>query len=269
MKLRYLLCLGLTLAVALLMQADSGARGQEERPPEKKKEVAGKELVIEGELTDQDDKDKIRTGSYCKIYPFKMVKGKSYQIDMKSKDVDSYLRLENDQGEQVAKDDDSGGFPDARIKYTAPDGGEYKIIATTFLGGTGKFTLTAKNLAGEKDIVAEGKRIELKLKDGNGSVKSSIGATDPKFKNKLAKAILVDFKEGKTYQIDHMSGAFDAYLYLLDSNGKVLAEDDDGGEGFNSRIVVTDAKAGRYLLIATSLFGNLTGEFTLTVTEKE
>ena len=267
MKLRCMWLLSLAVVTALLLQGNLGIGGQEERPPEKKKEVAGKELVIEGELTDQDDKDKVRTGSYCKIYPFKMVKGKSYQIDMKSKDVDSYLRLENSQGEQVAKDDDSGGFPDARIKYTAPDGGEYKIIATTFLGGTGKFTLTAKDVAGSSGL--EGKRIELKLKDGTGSIKSSIGETDTKFKNKLHKAIQVEFKEGKTYQIDHMSKAFDAYLYLLDSNGKIVAEDDDGGDGFNSRIAVQDAKAGRYLLIATSLSGIQTGEFTLTVSEKE
>src|SRR5437016_2649977 len=88
-------------------------------------------LLIKGELTDQDSKDKVRTTSYCKTYEFKMEEGKTYRIDMTSLEIDPFLRLENENGGQVAFDDDSGGGPrglDARIIYKAPKAGTYKII---------------------------------------------------------------------------------------------------------------------------------------------
>ncbi len=66
-----------------------------------------------------------------------------------------------------------------------------------------------------------------------------------------------------------MSRNFDAYLYLQGPDGKVLAEDDDGGEGLNSRIIHRAAKTGEYRIVATSLNGQGTGQFTFTVQEKK
>jgi peroxiredoxin len=107
-----------------------------------------KELKVSGELTKDDPFDKVRKNSHCKTYKFKMMKDMTYQIDMKSKKVDSYLRLEDSAGKQLAEDDDSGGFPDARIIFKAPKDDTYVIICTTFgcttfgQAETGEFTLT-------------------------------------------------------------------------------------------------------------------------------
>jgi hypothetical protein len=76
-----------------------------------------------------------------------MIEGKTYQIDMTSAAFDSYLRLENFAGQEVAADDDSGGFPHARIVYRAPKTEDYTIIATTFGGGsTGKYRVMVKEV---------------------------------------------------------------------------------------------------------------------------
>jgi hypothetical protein len=128
------------LAVTV-MQAD--LHGGEKKDKEKKLE----DIVVNDMLTNGDPRDKARGQCFCKTYTFKMTEGKSYQLDMKSKDVDSYLRLEDPQGNQVAADDDSGGFPDARIIYRAPKTGDYTIVCTTFAADTtGKFTLIVKHL---------------------------------------------------------------------------------------------------------------------------
>lgn len=120
----------------------------DKKDPDKKPEPA-KEVIVKDQLINADLKDKVRTGSYCKTYTYKMIEGRNYQIDMKSTDFDSYLRLENPEGVQVAFDDDSGGFPDARIIYRAPKTGDYTIICTTFgAGSTGKYTLIVKDLTG-------------------------------------------------------------------------------------------------------------------------
>jgi hypothetical protein len=79
-----------------------------------------------------------------KVHEVKMAAGKSYQIDLVSGNFDSFLRLEDEDGKQLAQDDDGGGFPNARIMFKAPKDGMYRIIATTFDGKTGAYTLTVK-----------------------------------------------------------------------------------------------------------------------------
>jgi hypothetical protein len=99
---------------------------------------------FEGKLTAADARDRVRKNSACKILTLKMAAGKTYQLDMVSKRVDSYLRLENADGEELAHDDDGGGFPNARITFECSKDGTYRIIATTFVGGMGEFTLTVQ-----------------------------------------------------------------------------------------------------------------------------
>ena len=58
--------------------------------------------------------------------------------------------------------------------------------------------------------------------------------------------------EARTITINLQSSAFDAYLFLFDANGVVIREDDDGGDGLNSRIVIT-LPPGSYSIGASSL----------------
>ena len=76
---RMSLALLFAILAALMVQADLGAAAKKKK--DKKAEAV--ELVVNGELTETDDKDKVRMQSYCKTYTFKMVKGKTYQIDMR------------------------------------------------------------------------------------------------------------------------------------------------------------------------------------------
>jgi hypothetical protein len=112
--------------------------------PQKNKE-AGKTLKVEDQLTAGDPAD---GGKHRKVHPFKMEAGKTYVIEMHSREgnpkvFDPYLRLEDAGGKVLAQDDDGAGFPNARIVFEAPQAGEYRIVATTFAPGmTGKYTLT-------------------------------------------------------------------------------------------------------------------------------
>ncbi len=83
-----------------------------------------------------------------------------------------------------------------------------------------------------------------------------------------AKYYLLQLKQKKTVQIDESSSTFDTYLYLLKGKGKhgaILAADDDGGQGRNSRITIT-LQPGNYTIEATSYGAETTGNFTLSVT---
>jgi hypothetical protein len=167
MKMLFRLSLALVIAAGCLLHGSLQAGDKKEEKDAKKedkKAEPAKEVVVKGELTNADLKDKMQTESYCKTYTYKMTAGRTYQIDMKSTDVDSYLRLEDPAGAQVAFDDDGGGFPDARIVYKAAKTGDFTIVCTTFDGNTtGKFTLTVKDLDGKQpDPLPKGKKIPFK-----------------------------------------------------------------------------------------------------------
>jgi hypothetical protein len=67
-----------------------------------------------------------------------------------------------------------------------------------------------------------------------------------------------------TVRIDLESSAFDAFLRLSNSSGAVVAEDDDGGTGLNSRIEIP-LSAGSYVIAAGALLSRSTGSYSLTV----
>ena len=71
--------------------------------------------IVKALLKTDDDKDKV-VKQPCKIFAADFKSGQNYQIDMVSKELDSYLRLEDPAGMELAKDDDSGGMVNARIK---------------------------------------------------------------------------------------------------------------------------------------------------------
>jgi hypothetical protein len=105
-------------------------------------------FTVSDKLIPQDPKDRIRVGSYHKIYNVKMEAGSTYTIDMvthKETFFDNYLRLEDSAGNNLAQDDDSGGNLNARIVFRPTRNDTYRIIATTLGGGaTGSFTVTVR-----------------------------------------------------------------------------------------------------------------------------
>jgi hypothetical protein len=111
---------------------------------------------------------------------------------------------------------------------------------------------------------------EIVLKNGFARVEGDLAAADPKDSVMAAshrKIYLAKLEAGKTYQIDHQSKAFDAYLRLEDAQGTQLAADDDSGGNLDARIVFQCPAAATYRIIATSLAGR-TGEFVLTIQQK-
>jgi hypothetical protein len=97
---------------------------------------------ITGKLSPDDPKDKVMAKSPHQVHTMKMKAGKTYQIDLVSRAFDSFLRLEDSAGKELAKDDDGGGFPNARIVFKAPKDDTYRIIVTNLDSKTGDYTLT-------------------------------------------------------------------------------------------------------------------------------
>lgn len=101
--------------------------------------TAKQPIVEKNELTQADPKDKVRRHA-CKTYTIRLNAGRQYTINLNS-GWDNYLRLENESGQQLAADDDGGGNLNARIVFNCRQEGTYHIVATSFGGAIGPYTL--------------------------------------------------------------------------------------------------------------------------------
>jgi hypothetical protein len=254
------------LSVGLLSAQDAKQDEKKEEKQEKKalEKLAFKEGLakVDGSIKSDDEKDKAQKVP-CKIYTVDLKAKQNYKIDMVSKELDSFLRLESADGKELAKDDDSGGGVNARINFRCPEDATYRVICTTFFGGIGPFTLTISDAPLPKAT-------EITLKEGQATEQGQLTAADgmDAVQTKSpCKIYSIKLAKGKTYQIDMMSKDVDSFLRLENVAGKELAKDDDGGDGHNARIQFECPEDGEYRIMATTFFGG-TGIFTLAVKEK-
>jgi hypothetical protein len=70
---------------------------------------------------------------------------------------------------------------------------------------------------------------------------------------------------GQQITIQMSSSAFDPYLYLLNSSGTVVAQDNNSGGGTSARIILSLPSSGTYIIQADSYLGTGLGAYTLTL----
>ncbi len=248
-------------AVLSIVTVLSVAHAKPVQPPKKeepKPAAAFKPVDINNDLTEQDPKDP-KLGNPAKQYTVKLLKDRTYILDLVTKDFDAYLRLLDKAGNQLAEDDDSGGDLNSRIIQSIDKDGDYQIVATSFDGQVGKFNLKVREFI----LKAEAKARDVG-KDGI-AITDQINQNSISDLGKLGKLFSVNLKAGVTYTIDLESATMDSYFYLFDGKSKLLAHDDDSGGDLNSRIVYRAERDGVFHIIASSLGGDETGEFTLKV----
>lgn len=108
-----------------------------------------------------------------------------------------------------------------------------------------------------KSLALDGSAITGRLGQG-----SSVLPVD----NSFFDLYIFEGRAGQRVQIEMSSRELDAYLILLDPNGRDLAQDDDGGGGTNARIAIALPTDGTYLLMANSYQAGQAGTYTLRAT---
>jgi Bacterial pre-peptidase C-terminal domain len=228
-----------------------------------------KPLVRQGRLAQEDPRDPV-IGQPAQVFEIELDADQLYRIDLKSKQFDAYLRLIDAKEKELARDDDSGGDFNARILYRPTARGVYRIIATSFDGNAGDFSLTVTPQASPKpDKFVAGK--VRKLESGALLIESEINASDPTDRVKEKSHCHVhelELSPTKAYVIDLASTRFDAYLRLEDATGKQIAEDDDSGGGTNARLRFRPRAPGVYRIIATTFEPGTFGAYSLTIREE-
>ena len=201
-------------------------------------------------------------------------RGQRVTVAMRAADFDAYLHLGLVGGQVIANDDDSDGGTNARITTTLPQDGTYAVIANALRpNGRGAYTLVLRD-GNAVDWRAMTDRDALGVADsfprlamgqamrGRLSERSPVRADRTPF-----EGYVFEGRRGQTVQVD-MEAGFDAYLSVGPAGGdSILANDDDGGDGTNSRLSVTLPRDGRYVVLANSIGQDARGEFTLRLSE--
>lgn len=159
-------------------------------------------------------------------YTFTVSENSAYQIDVVSADFDSVLVMEGPNG-YYTENDDGGEDNNARMgDLLVP--GEYTLTVGSYEGRQGLFDIKISSLdiqITETDTLVLGSEITGWMSAGSDSYS-------------------LEIEEEGEYQIDMRSLSLDSVLVIEGPDG-FYAEDDDGGEDYNSRIVET-LKPGSY-----------------------
>ncbi|MCU0498153.1 MAG: PPC domain-containing protein [Anaerolineae bacterium] len=233
--------------------------------------------TVTGELTDETQEQ---------VYTFEGDEGDIITISMDSNEFDTLVILQDQDGVELTRDDDSGPGTNALIEgFTLPSSGQYQLIATGYRG-----------VSGDEVI---GGLYQLTLEEGSDVVTPPTEAptpqatepnateTPPLAAGEIAYGATVsgEFDEqtqlaeyqfmgsaGDVITIDLMSDDFDPFVSLLNGNGDLIAADDDSGGNLQARITeFTLTETATYTIVVDAFRGfagnqQVLGEYSLTLT---
>ena len=182
--------------------------------------------------------------------------------------LDTYLSLENEDGDEVASNDDFE-FPDStnsRIGYVAEDDGDYTIIVSNYPGSDGDYELTIEYVSAEEAAEFS--------EDTDSDIEDLIGEPDLEFEGFVSDdsddEYDIELNEGDAVVIIARAAddsELDTYLSLLNEDGDEVAYNDDvvPGEDFNSQIVYIADEDGDYTIIMSN-YPDSEGDYELKIT---
>ena len=248
---------------------------------------------VTGNLTTMDAR---WDGKPYQAYSFSCMAGQAFQMDILSS-WDNYALVFDPVGNVAARDDDTGEGLNARINYTCPMTGMYRLAVTTYTASTtpGQYTMmlqsamamapTPTPMAMPQIAPVPGATMPTPVPSAfpiTGSIPSpgmvgtaQIGATvqgrletGDQQMNDGTWADVWQFQglAGQNVTIELRSEEFDTYLQLLDGAGNRLSEDDDSLGDLDSRIVFTLPSSGLFQLVVNN-FGDSrrAGIYTITL----
>jgi len=99
--------------------------------------------MVTGRLTLNDAR--LADNSLYQAWAYYGTAGETITLDVVSGEFDAYAVIQDASGNVLARDDDSGDDTNARITYTLPYTGQYRLIANTYRpGAVGTYTLMVR-----------------------------------------------------------------------------------------------------------------------------
>ena len=257
--MRRILC-GAALAATLAPLLAAPARAQTPQPIR-----VGQ--TVNGSLAEGDPA--LSERGRFKVYRFDARKGQRLVATMRSEAFDAFLTVARSVGgitDAFKTDDDRGGGTDARVRFVVPEDGEYLLVAQSLAEeGVGAYTLALETAP--EPTTAQSRELRL-----GQTVTGALAETDAILEDDdtFYDTWVISGRAGQRLLIEMKSDSFDTFLSfgkMENDEFNATGNDDDGGEGTNSRLTVTVPESGEFLIRANSM-GTATGPYTLTVTER-
>lgn len=216
--------------------------------------------------TISSDDPRLAGGHNYDVYAFSGTAGEMVSVGLSSPSFDTYLVLSRNDGvitEEVATNDDGGEGTDSRITHTLPTSGSYLVVVRGLMAdATGRYTL-------QLDRIVEGETTVRTIAPGE----SRVGELDSQdaFTSDFAHYEIFTFagRAGERVSVSMRSEHFDTYLAVGGWDGQslaVLETNDDGfSDGTDSRLTLALPRDGTYGIRATSLSGQRTGPFVVSL----
>ncbi|GAB4186742.1 MAG: hypothetical protein Fur006_26170 [Coleofasciculaceae cyanobacterium] len=200
--------------------------------------------------------------SFFDLYTFEGRVGQRVQIDMVSREIDSYLILIDPNGNELAQDDDSGGSPNARIVATLPVDGTYLLMANSYEAGqAGTYALRARSTAVGNPNTLSQQRYILRQQGILGPGSFVLPAD-----GSLFRVHTFEGRAGQSVTISLASPDFRTYLALIDPVGQSIGETEQVSPNNNeSRLSVTLPRTGIYRVIVNAYDRRGRGRYILTI----
>ena len=148
------------------------------------------------------------------------------------------------------------------------------LSATTYTTGSHVFFARARDNDGEfSRAVADAVRVVASDDHANGMVGATVVTLNSVTAGDIEYDRDVDWFEfeavaGTTYMFETTLGSLaDSYVTLYDQNGLFVADDDDGGTGYASRLVWNATSSGTYYIEARAYATTQTGTYQLAISE--
>ncbi len=225
-------------------------------------------LEASGRWTTKDCDSRFRAGSDAHTYRFQITQGGRVRIDLTSAEGDSYLYLLAEDGSRITDNDDGAANLDARVERDlAP--GVYLAEATTVGGrkrGPADFTLSVSRVMGCEPVHLGALEPGANLTASGSWTLDTCGSRF--VVEHPAHSYSFNLPQGGRVLIDLISEDGDPVLSVVSPSIGVIAANDDGGGGRNSR-VEQYLSAGTYLIEATTYLERdlqpLMADFTLVI----
>ena len=232
--------------------------------PTARADVAGSTTTTSSLVLDSSSGSTIDTSGDEDWFRISLNAGATYtfrQDKVSGSNLDSYLRLMNSSGAEIASDDDSGGSGNSLLTYTPTSSGTFYVAAGGHSSSTGAYSLSATLTPTPRADVAGSTTTtsSLVLDISSDSTIDTSGDQDW-FRISLNAGTTYAFRQDKT------SGSnLDSYLRLMNSSGTEIASDDDSGGNGNSLLTYTPASSGTFY-VAAGGHSSSTGAYSLSVT---
>jgi hypothetical protein len=222
---------------------------------------------VEGSLG-PDDRGAAEGAPYD-LYAYAASAGERLEITLSSGEFDAYLSWGPREDKlELHNDDDSG--TNSRLDVTVPSSGTYVIRAKSFIPAQmGGYVLRVERMGAAASTSGTGGGTATRAArpiDTGQTIEAQLGEGDPRAPDgAYYHHYFYVASAGERLVITMGSRDFDTYLSWGRADADYSQHDDDGGDGTDSRLVVTVSASGIYMIRAKAYREGAAGAYTLHV----